>query len=295
MSRLSLLTAALWAGAAGGPAGTVDVGEYFPLLPNSRWSYTGEGQPGSSAEDDFSWIVLDDLRDIGGTFVTQILTSSEEPTDARNLDRDFWSYSGAGELRYHGFRNGQADGSGLTTFPVQDVILDTPFVVGTATTTIPSTISSTATASDVSFGLFSGLTATLSLEAEFVEITPVVVTPAGDFRDCLHVILRFTVTEVTNGTLTFPVGVGVLQAELFLAPGVGMVLQDQDADPGDAQIQALEGGQVLGFPIVADVPSVQQIVNRLLGLLPDDPRYNVNADDRTDAADVVDRVGPLAP
>ena len=39
-------------------AQTIDIQDYFPLSQDSFWHYTGEGQPGSSTDDDFSWTPL---------------------------------------------------------------------------------------------------------------------------------------------------------------------------------------------------------------------------------------------
>lgn len=108
--------------------GTFNIEDYFILASNSEWHYTGRGMPGSSANDDFSWTVLDAKKDVGGGLLaTRIKTTTDQSGSARNQDEDFWRVDPAnGDLVCYGFHNGIAD----TYIPVQDIVLTDPLLVG---------------------------------------------------------------------------------------------------------------------------------------------------------------------
>jgi hypothetical protein len=82
----------------------------------------------------------------------------------------------------------------------------------------------------------------------YVEFLPFLDTPIGRFYHVLHMILDFT------GTATLPPPIGqqsfpVKAAEVYLVEGVGMILQDQNADANDAEIQIIDQAQVAGQTI----------------------------------------------
>jgi hypothetical protein len=290
--KIALVTSSLTG--ATSAAVTFDAEDLFPLAQNSQWHYTGDGQPGSSSDDDFTWHTLADLISVHGTMATQIETLSDEPSDSRNLDRDFWSVDGSGNLLFHGFHNGQADGSGLTQFPVQDVILDEPFLAGTENMTVGTVLTDVVTASNITVGFLTGLTVSAELTTEYVAAPLVVNTPLGVFRDCVQMNLTVRVTEVSG--IPFPINREFRAAELYLKASVGMVLQDQDADPNDAEIQAIDAGMVGGVPIVPDgppMPPLDEILDAVVGVTAQSASHDVNGDTDVDAADVVTRVNAI--
>lgn len=288
---------ALAAAAGAGP--TIDVEDHFIIAPNSTWHYTGAGQEGSTQEDDFSWTVLPDLKAVHGVMATQIQTLTDEPSDDRNMDRDYWSIDSSGALFFHGFFNGQEDGSGLTAFPVQDVILDEAFLAGTRGMVLPAVFSDMVTASGISLGPFSGLTANLQITVEHRGLAPIVKTPVGEFLHVLHTLVSLTVVSVETPLGTVPVNLDYRASEFYFAEDVGMVLQDQDADPDDAQVQALDSGTVAGAPVVPDAPpngTFDAILNFLLGFSEVETGLDLNADGGVDIADIVTHIeGPGDP
>lgn len=235
------------------PDAPFDIGDYFILTPDSEWHYTGEGQPGSSVEDDFTWRVLDQKKEVGGGILaTAIRTIADEPSDARHLDEDYWYLDPEGNLFFYGFYNAKADAiaSGIT-LPEQDIILTDPIRIGGKDMKIGDQVTDTGAASlriSTTFGA-STLSANMASTVRYVGFLPTYSTPLGTFSEVLHVVIEFqgSVSIPILGSFEFPVK-GV---EVYLKKGVGMIAQDQDADPDDAQMQAIDSGKVGGIPIVA--------------------------------------------
>ena len=260
MKRSHLLTIALALACAlfltGVPSiaqDTFDIEDYFILAQDSEWHYTGSGQTGSSPDDDFTWTVLALLKDVGGGILAIcIRTLTDEPDDARNMDEDFWYLSPAGELFFYGLHNGQAD----TGFPVQDVILDDPILIGYRGLKIGDIVEDTGSGSVLlSVPIIGDVTVngTITSKITYVEFLPYLDTPIGRFYDVLHLILELT----GSATVSTPFGPQIIdfpvrEAELYLKDGVGMVLQDQDADINDAENQIIDRAQVAGQTVVGE-------------------------------------------
>jgi hypothetical protein len=223
---------------------------FFPLAGDSAWHYTGDGQPGSSPDDDFTWTVLPQTIEVApGVFATRILTTTDEPDDSRSEDEDFWVLDEEGQLLFYGIHNGQADGGG--TFPPQDVILDDPLLVGGRGMTIGQVIVDTVSASAIIVPPIVGVQtveATVISTITYVEFLPIFETGLGPLTDVLHLTVEI------SGTATFipPIGppfmveIPLTDAEFFLKEGLGMVGQDQSADLNDAEQQVIDQGRVGG-------------------------------------------------
>ncbi len=221
--------------------------DYFPLAQNSHWIYVGFN--GGSEEDNFTWTVEDTLQDAGGgKMATRIRTDTQEPTDDRNHDVDFWYCNQEnGDVFYCGLHIGSVKGSGLFTLPIQDIVLTDPLKVGSDNMKVgvmpPQDSTTTALKLNTPFGqhTFNG---TLSVIVNPTGVIPVLNTPLGNFTDVLRFVINITVT-VYGQTYSFE------NSTFFLKKDVGMVAQDQQPDPNDAQIQGVQSGQVGGVTIVA--------------------------------------------
>ena len=76
--------------------------------------------------------------------------------------------------------------------------------------------------------------------------------PSGTDRmaEAVRNIRADVVVNIQGVVLGF-VSLPVRSSEFFLVRNVGMVRQDQDPDPNDAQLQSIDDGMVGGVPIVA--------------------------------------------
>lgn len=234
----------------------IDIKDWFPLAPDSFWHYTGDGQPNSSPDDDFTWEVQDLKKDVGGgVMATQIKTLADETDDARHNDLDYW-YTDPddpeGKLLFYGIYNAVAD----TGFPVQDIVLEDPLSIGGNGQMIGDVVedsgSVTVMAGLPPFIPLQSISGTIRSRVTYQEIVPEVDTPLGTFTDVLRLIIEFTVVV----DLPFPVGeqeYEIRGGEFFLDEGHGMILQDQDRDLNDAESQIIDGGQVNGQAIQPDV------------------------------------------
>lgn len=230
-----------------GPA-TINFQEYFPLSQNSNWTYVGFN--GGSTEDNFTWTVEGTYQDVGsGIMATRIRTDTQEPTDDRNLDVDFWYCNTAnGEVYFYGLHIGSVKGSGLFTVPVQDIVLTDPLLVGTQAMQVgvaaPSDSAAASVILNTPFGTKT-FTGTLSVSINPTGIIPVFNTPLGNFTDVLRVVINISAT-VYGQTYSFE------NSTFFLKKGIGMVAQDQQPDVDDAELQGIQSGQVGGVTIVAN-------------------------------------------
>ena len=117
------LTATMISGA------TVDLSDSFILDASSHWHYTGVN--GASTDDDFRWTVEDTTQDVGGgNQATRIRTDTDEPTDLRNQQVDFWLKNATGELYYYGTFLPTAINVSVGSVPAQDIVLSDPVLVG---------------------------------------------------------------------------------------------------------------------------------------------------------------------
>lgn len=191
-------------------------------------------------------------KNIGGAMVTQILTIADESTDDRHLDRDYWHIDGSGQLLFYGFFKA-VDSSSM---PSQEVIFDQPLILGSRDMTVGATFSGSVTASNViaevpGFGSQT-VTATIAYSVEYKPFIPTYPTPLATFHDVMHLTLMIKVTSVRYLFVDIPVNIAVNESEFFFNEGLGMIAQDQNADPNDALIQAIDGGMVGALKILAD-------------------------------------------
>lgn len=223
---------------------TINIKDYFILSQNSWWHYAGF--EGGSPDDNFKWTVLSDTITVGGTkSAVKIKTETDEPTDERNNDVDFWVLEPNGDLYFWGYHEG---GIGNAAFPEQDAILTDPILFGTDGMTIGTAISDTGSGS-MKIKIFgSTQTVTIGVQSTVTctSILPQRSTPMGTFTDVLRVSVDITlVTPIGNypfHTSTF-----------FLKKGAGMVVQDQQPDVNDAELQGIDDGQVSGVKIQPDI------------------------------------------
>ncbi len=227
---------------------TIDFKDYFPLSQNSHWNYVGFN--GGSEEDNFTWTVEDTLQAVGGDrLATRIRTNTQEPTDDRNLDVDFWYCNSASrEVYFYGLHVGTEKGSNFKLI-VQDIILTDPLLVGTNGMVVGVAAPSDSAVTKVKLknpsNVVHDYNATFSVTVNPTGIIPVFNTPLGDFTDVLRVVIK--ITAVSYGyTYTFE------NSTFFLKKDVGMVAQDQEPDEDDAQIQGILAGQVNGVTITAN-------------------------------------------
>ena len=232
-----------------------DLEDYFLLDQNSAWHYRGDGQPGSSSEDNFTWTVLEELKAVsGGVEATRILTTTDEGDDDREDDEDFWAYDAEGNLFFHGFHNGVADGNGA--FPVQDVILEDPLRVGGRGMRIGDVTTDTVTGTVLANIPIIGLTevaGTLVSKVTYVEFIPVFDTGLGPLTD----VLLLTVEITGSASYKPPIGpelkvdIPVRTSKFYLKDGWSMVGHDQAADLNDAERQVVDLVRVAGVQLEA--------------------------------------------
>lgn len=222
--------------------------DFFPLAANSSWYYVGMPEEGGSEEDNFTW-EQKGTKTLGDKTVTIIQTTTDETTDSRNGDQDFW-YVEQGTLYYKGYRNGtlKVIGSGFTqiTIPSQDIVFNPGLAVG-GMQRIGDTVTSEGTAqvSITLMGFPDNVTATVKTTVAYDRFDPTLNTPLGTFTNVLHMTLSIDAT-------VYGQELNLRDNEFWLKQGVGMVKQDQDPDPSDAQVQGIQSGQVGGVTIVAD-------------------------------------------
>ena len=261
---LLLLVAGCWLGAAAG-AQTFDAAEYFVLTQNSWWYYVGFdnglGTP-VSYEDNFQWTVEGTFKNIHGAAATRIRTDTDEFTDDRNLDVDYYSVATAqqaygtltvmpGDLLFHGFHKGPTADS----FPEQEVELSRPLILGHADSFIGQQITTNAEATVTVVVPILGqrtVTATITAVVEYVDFRDKL-TPLGLFEDALTMKLRLNVSGTASlRGIGIPFDITLRESVFFLHRFTGMIAQNQGADPNDAESQAIADGIVGGTKIVAD-------------------------------------------
>lgn len=81
-------------------------------------------------------------------------------------------------------------------------------------------------------------------------------TPYGRFDNVLHVLISIDgvarYKPFIGNEFQYPFSLRAL--EFYLKKGVGLVMQDQNADPAIAKIQALDRARVNGMTVVTDDP-----------------------------------------
>lgn len=230
---------------AGGPsAQAFNIGDYFPLATGNTWSYTGDDQLGSSIADDFTWTTPAVRQTVvNGVQAFRMVTDTVENTDSRDGDEDFWTLDAAGRLLFHGFKNGKQDDFTGGNFPAQTIIAQWPVLFGRRNLSIGDTVTSKTRATVLINTLFGAqnITTTITLTTIFDRIDPVVNTPAGRFFNVLHLTINLRAQAVV---FSVPVNQEFRGSEIWLCVGVGMVMQDQKAQPNDGRVQALSYAKV---------------------------------------------------
>ncbi len=223
---------------------TFDFRDYFILANNSTWHYTGI--QGTGTEDDFRWTVEDETQDIGGgKMATRIRTNTDEPSDEFNNHVDFWYKDPAtGEIFFYGFHLPQPENFGIASIPVQDIVFTDPILIGGNGMTIGQTVIDSGTG-EVNVVVFGNPQVTVGVVTSTIEFTGFLTTfetPLGTFTDVLRVVIDIS-AEVSGQTFE------ITNNTFFLKQGVGLIAQDQEPDMNDAEIQAIDEGQVAGVPI----------------------------------------------
>lgn len=234
-----------------GPGETFNLRDYFFLASNSTWHYTGV--QGGSTEDDFRWTVEGATQDVGGGVqATRIRTDTDEPSDALNGQVDFWRFDGNGDLYFQGFFlpiSFQA--TPIAVVPSQNVLFTDPIRFGGDGLSIGQTVMDTGEGS-LTATTFVGpviLSATVESTIHYSGILPTFETPLGTFTNVLRLVVDVKAYVETGGE---PEIYEVKNNTFFLKEGVGMVGQDQEPDPDDAQVQRIDEGEVSGAAIVPD-------------------------------------------
>ncbi len=222
--------------------------DYFPLAKNSNWTYIGFN--GGASEDNFTWTVENTDQDVGGgKTARRFRTNTQEPTDDRNLDVDFWYLDpNNGDVIFYGLHVGTVKGSGIATLPIQDIILTDPLKVGSDGMQVGGAAVTDTGAGSVQVNTPIGLqlvNGTFSTAVLVTEVIPSFNTPMGNFTNVLRVVVSIS-GSAFGRTFSFE------NSTFFLKKGVGMVAQDQQPDDNDAQLQGIQSGKVAGVNIVAN-------------------------------------------
>ncbi len=230
------------------PGGTFDFADFFPMGVGDTWHYVGDAS--ASQEDNFSWTVLADKKDVGGgVMATDIHTTVDDPNDARDGDEDFWFVNGQGDVIYYGLHNGKPDSvSGGGTYPAQDVILTDPLKIGTANMTVGQTITDSG-AGSVVIQPIGTINATFTSNAHYTALESTHVTALGTFTNVLR--LELTIDASVTVPIIGQVTINARKSTFFFKQGVGMIAQDQQPDPNDAEAQSIDSGTVNGTAVVA--------------------------------------------
>lgn len=232
--------------------------DYFPLGAGDTWHYIGF--EGGSVEDNFRWTVQATGKDVGGgKMAARMKTDTDEASDDRNQDEDFWVVEANGDVYFYGFHNGQPDdvadtALGKVVFPVQDVIFTDPLRIGTADMVLGATISDTGACQFVLQPPLGGpITVNVTLTSN---VNPTLLaeknTPLGVFTQVLRVVIDIdaVVSIPAVGNRNF----SVRGSTMFVKKNTGMIAQDQKPDPNDAELQGIDSGTVNGQAVQASKP-----------------------------------------
>jgi hypothetical protein len=238
-----------------GPPSEFAILDYFILAQDSWWHYTG--WEGASTEDDFTWIVQEEMQDIGGgQTATRIRTNTDEEGDDTDEIVFFWHNGQQGQLNMAGFEVGnqiEVDPDLGIFVPPQVIVFDQLLLIGGGINEIGDEVISESPVTvnlDSIFGDPFPAAGTIKTTTVYTDFLPTVDTPLGTFTNALRMTLQIDIT-ISFGfgdpeTFTFS------DNTLILKKGAGMIVQDQQPDPNDAQVQAIDSGQVAGEPIVAE-------------------------------------------
>ena len=191
------------------------------------------------------WYLLEESKNVAsGIDAVQIATYTDDPNDERNEDIDFWYLAPNGDLSFYGYHEG---GIGDERFPAQDVILTDPILFGQEDMTTGTVITDSGTGSiRVILPIIGEVTRTITINSrvEYVEFMPEVFTnmsPVTPFKDVLLVTVDMAMELPGLGSLP------LRKNTFYLKRNIGMIVQNQTADPNDAEKQAIDSGQVGGM------------------------------------------------
>lgn len=240
----------------------IDVKTYFPLNGGDWWHYTGAGN------DDFQWETLTEKKSVPGGEAWQIFTETDDDTDDRNGDKDYWAVNESGELVFWGFYNAEADGTDIP-FPAQDIVLEESLLAGGSAQQIGDVVNDEAPFNGVNVGTYQDASGIIASEVRYVSILPSVTTPLGTFNNVLKVALKITIKSVKISTplgdQQVPVNYTIRESYFYLKQNVGMVMQGQNADEDDAMFQRVDSGNVNGTDVTGDGGQTEDLVADFTG------------------------------
>jgi hypothetical protein len=239
--QLGRVWAAIFAlgGATALHAQTYNIAEYFPIPHNSTWYYVDLVPQPAGDSDAFTWTVLGAELSVGtGLSAIQLKTTTDEASDARNNDIDYWRQDPGGDLQLWGSYINSLPG----TLP-KNIVLTSPLVAGKAGMTVGQVINDT---SRYTFGTWPlQATVTFALTTKLVAVLPSLTTSLGTFSNVIKLRMNFEVRDVPI-VGTYP----IRDSFMYLAKNVGLVRQTQGADADDATDQVLASGKINNVTIV---------------------------------------------
>lgn len=112
---------------------TINPKDWFVLTPQSYWHYSGEGVPNGEIKNDNTMTVLEEKKDVGGGILaTRMKMTTDNPTDNRNGDEQFWYVDpndAEGKLVLYGLHNQKEDAFSSGTLLAQDIIINAPGIL----------------------------------------------------------------------------------------------------------------------------------------------------------------------
>jgi len=229
-----------------------DLAGFYPLSANSLWHFRGEGQPGSSADSNFRRFIPSEKKTVAaGIDASRITTSIDRTSTTLAGDEEFWYLDGEGRLLIYGFRNGAAYMNGL--FPSQDVVLNTPLLVGGKNQKIGDIIKTTSSASvSIVLPIFGKQTldASVASTITYLGFIPTLDTGIGPLANILHMSIRVGGYAIFDPIIGDPMyfEFPAADSELFLKEGLGMVAYDGSADLNRYERLTADVVQVNGIP-----------------------------------------------
>ncbi len=233
------------------PETTFDIADYFVTTAGSTWHYTG--MAGATTEDDFRWTVETTQQNVGsGKMASRFRTDTDEASDDRNGDVDFWLLESDGRLEYWGLHLGKSHSIGeYATIPAQDIVFTDPVEIGHAGLKVGDTVTDTGAGSAQVIIIYPmSLAGVAKSNVKYTGFLSTFDTPLGTFTDVLRIVIDLTL-EITPPGFSTPYSFEIKNNTFFLKKGVGMIAQDQSPDDNDAKIQGIDEGSVIvdGTPI----------------------------------------------
>jgi len=268
---ISLITAAFFCLAvSASPAWgetVIDPKDWFVMPPGSYWHYSGDGISGSSVQNDNTVTVLDEKKDVGnGVSAARFQMTTDNPADNRNGDEQFWNSDPddtEGKLLIYGLHNFMEDNlsSGKLSGP-QDIILETPLLIGKNGQKIGDVVESSAKTKVMTSS--GQLDATVNSKTTYKEILPESDTLLGKFVNILVMNIDIKVSvKVFFSTQTFDVAVG----DYLLKEGTGVIANNyKDLAITQPSLKIADRGRVGGIGNVRIQPDSDGLRHSMLVL-----------------------------